>query len=79
MWAAFFWKTGLLASFGDGWYFASVSHTTLGYGDVVLPKPWRPDLRDQRTAYLRMHDGLSFPGAAKHLATPVVTRMSFLV
>lgn len=41
MWAAFFWKSGLLASFGDGWYFAGVSHTTLGYGDVVLPKPWR--------------------------------------
>lgn len=41
MWAAFFWKSGLLASFGDAWYFAGVSHTTLGYGDVVLPKPWR--------------------------------------
>ena len=41
MWAAFFWKWGLLASFGDGWYFAGVSHTTLGYGDVVLSKPWR--------------------------------------
>jgi hypothetical protein len=41
MWAVFFWKSGHLASFGDGWYFAGVSHTTLGYGDVVLPKPWR--------------------------------------
>jgi hypothetical protein len=41
MWAAFFWKSGHLASFSDGWYFAGVSHTTLGYGDVVLPKPWR--------------------------------------
>ena len=41
MWATFFWKSGLLTSFGDGWYFAGVSHTTLGYGDVVLPKPWR--------------------------------------
>jgi hypothetical protein len=41
MWAGFFWKSGHLASFGDGWYFAGVSHTTLGYGDVVLPKPWR--------------------------------------
>ena len=30
-----------LASFSDGWYFAGVSHTTLGYGDVVLSKPWR--------------------------------------
>ena len=41
MWAAFFWKSGHLASFSDGWYFAGVSHTTLGYGDVVLQKPWR--------------------------------------
>jgi hypothetical protein len=41
MWAVFFWKSGHLASFGDGWYFAGVSHTALGYGDVVLQKPWR--------------------------------------
>jgi len=41
IWGAFFWKSGRLASFGDGWYFAGVSHTTLGYGDVVLRKPWR--------------------------------------
>jgi len=41
MWAVFFWKSGHLASFSDGWYFAGVSHTTLGYGDVVLSKPWR--------------------------------------
>jgi hypothetical protein len=41
MWAAFFWKSGHLAWFSDGWYFAGVSHTALGYGDVVLQKPWR--------------------------------------
>ncbi len=41
MWAVFFWKSGHLASFGDGWYYACVSHTALGYGDVVLSKPWR--------------------------------------
>ena len=42
MWAAFFWKSGHLGgSFADGWYFAAVSNTTLGYGDVVLSKPWR--------------------------------------
>ena len=41
MWAAFFWKSGHLPSFSDGWYFAGVSHTRLGYGDVVFPKPWR--------------------------------------
>jgi hypothetical protein len=41
IWAAFFWKSGHLGSFGDGWYYACVSHTALGYGDVVLSKPWR--------------------------------------
>ena len=40
-WAIFFWKAGQVASFPDAWYFAGVSHTTLGYGDIVLPKPWR--------------------------------------
>jgi len=41
IWAVFFWKSGQLGSFAEGWYFAGVSHTTLGYGDVVLQKPWR--------------------------------------
>ena len=41
MWAAFFWKSGHLASFSESWYFAGLSHTSLGYGDVVLPKPWK--------------------------------------
>jgi ion channel len=41
IWATFFWKLGHLPSFGESWYFAGTSHTTLGYGDVVLKKPWR--------------------------------------
>jgi Ion channel len=41
IWGAFFWKSGQLPSFADGWYFAGVSNTTLGYGDLVLQKPWR--------------------------------------
>ena len=41
IWAAFFWKLGHLPSFADSWYFAGTSHTTLGYGDLVLKKPWR--------------------------------------
>jgi hypothetical protein len=41
VWAAFFWKSGHLSSFADSWYFAGTSHTTLGYGDLVLRKPWR--------------------------------------
>src|SRR4249919_2390111 len=49
MWAAFFWKSGHLASFSDGWYFAGVSHTALDYGDVVLQKPWRGPARSVRS------------------------------
>jgi hypothetical protein len=41
IWAAFFWKSRHLPSFADSWYFAGTSHTTLGYGDLVLNKPWR--------------------------------------
>lgn len=41
VWAIFFWKLGHLPSFADSWYFAGTSHTTLGYGDIVLRKPWR--------------------------------------
>ena len=41
IWATFFWKLGHLPSFADSWYFAGTSHTTLGYGDLVLKKPWR--------------------------------------
>ena len=41
IWATFYWRLGQLPSFGDSWYFAGTSHTTLGYGDLVLKKPWR--------------------------------------
>lgn len=34
----------------------------------------RSDLGHQWTSYLRMFDGLSLPGAAKHLATPAVNQ-----
>ena len=77
MWAAFFWKSGHLASFSDGWYFAGVSHTALGYGDIVLSETVeepRADLCDQRAAYLRMFHGRSLPGAANGLAPPAVTQ-----
>jgi hypothetical protein len=31
----------LVPSFSEGLYFASATITALGYGDVVLPPPWR--------------------------------------
>jgi hypothetical protein len=40
-WGLFFWRAGLTRRFPDGVYFAVVSVTTVGYGDLVLPPPWR--------------------------------------
>lgn len=41
VWGLFLWRTGLLSSTTDGIYFAAVSLTTLGYGDILLKYPWR--------------------------------------
>jgi hypothetical protein len=41
LWAAFFvWKEAL-PTFELGFYFSAVTYATIGYGDVVLPEPWR--------------------------------------
>ena len=41
MWSLFLRWTGLIPTFLEGLYFVGASISTLGYGDVVLPKPWR--------------------------------------
>ena len=41
----------------------------------AVEKPWS-NLGNQWTAHLRMFDGLSLPGAPKHLATPAVNKSS---
>jgi len=41
IWAAFYYRFGLLDSFEASWYFSLGSYTTIGYGDVVLPPRWR--------------------------------------
>ncbi|NEX20954.1 two pore domain potassium channel family protein [Thiorhodococcus mannitoliphagus] len=40
-WGLFLRWTRLFPSTLEGIYFAATSATTLGYGDVVLPRPWR--------------------------------------
>ena len=40
-WGVFLWRKGLIPSFTEGVYFSASSITALGYGDVVLPPPWR--------------------------------------
>jgi len=41
IWAAFYRVSGLLPEFETAVYFSITSYTTVGYGDVVLPPPWR--------------------------------------
>ena len=41
LWALFYaWKKGM-PDFPSALYFSSVTYTTTGYGDLVLPKEWR--------------------------------------
>lgn len=41
LWAGFFvWKEAL-GTFELAFYFSAVTYATIGYGDVVLPEPWR--------------------------------------
>lgn len=41
LWAAAFVALGCLPDIGAAFYFSSITYTTVGYGDVVLPTGWR--------------------------------------
>ena len=41
IWALFYVWRGCLPDTESAFYFSGVTYTTLGYGDVVLAKPWR--------------------------------------
>lgn len=41
VWALFFVLVGGLPDLESAVYFSLTSYTTVGYGDVVLPEPWR--------------------------------------
>ena len=41
LWAAFYYAQGLFSDFETSLYFSMVSFTTIGYGDVLLPRRWR--------------------------------------
>ena len=41
IWGLFLWRKRLFPTFTEGVYFCTASITALGYGDVVLPPPWR--------------------------------------
>ncbi len=41
VWGLFYLWQGCLPDAESAFYFSAVTYTTLGYGDVVLPTPWR--------------------------------------
>jgi len=41
VWGLFYFWQGCLPDAESAFYFSGVTYTTVGYGDLVLPKPWR--------------------------------------
>ena len=41
VWALFYLWQGCLPDAESAFYFSGVTYTTIGYGDLVLPTPWR--------------------------------------
>ena len=41
VWGLFYWWQKCLPDAESSFYFSGVTYTTLGYGDLVLPKEWR--------------------------------------
>ena len=41
LWSLFYFWSGCLPDAESAFYFSGATYTTIGYGDVVLPKPWR--------------------------------------
>jgi len=41
VWAAFYHLRGCFASFDISFYYSATSYSTVGYGDVIPPAPWR--------------------------------------
>jgi hypothetical protein len=41
VWGLFYFWQGWLPDAESAFYFSGATYTTVGYGDLVLPKPWR--------------------------------------
>jgi len=41
VWGLFYFWQGCMPDAGSAFYFSGVTYTTVGYGDLVLPRPWR--------------------------------------
>ena len=40
-WGIFYWRNRWLPDLESAIYFSGVTYTSVGYGDLVLPSPWR--------------------------------------
>jgi len=41
LWGLFYWWQGCMPDLESAFYFAGVTYTTTGYGDLLLQQPWR--------------------------------------
>ncbi|MGE0715783.1 MAG: potassium channel family protein [Alphaproteobacteria bacterium] len=41
VWAVCYWSLGCLPDLESALYFSGVTYATIGFGDIVLPQPWR--------------------------------------
>jgi hypothetical protein len=68
LWGLFYFRRGLLPDIESAFYFSGITYTTVGYGDLVLPKPWR------LLAPLEALTGILMCGLSIGLYFAVVTR-----
>jgi hypothetical protein len=68
VWGLFYGWQGYLPDAETALYFSGVTYTTVGYGDLVLPKPWR------MFAPLEALTGILMSGLSTGLFFAIVTR-----
>ena len=68
VWGLFYCWQGCLPDAESAFYFSGVTYTTVGYGDLVLPKPWR------MLAPLEAMTGILMCGLSTGLFFAVVSR-----
>jgi hypothetical protein len=40
IWGLFYWRQDCFPDAESAFYFAGVTYTTIGYGDILLPREW---------------------------------------
>jgi hypothetical protein len=68
VWGLFYFWQGCLPDAESAFYFSGVTYTTAGYGEIVLPKPWR------MLASLEALTGILMCGLSTGLFFAVVSR-----